>query len=306
MNNNYKELLPKWFEEQTKHDLVLSDDLDSLLSCAILNKVKGWKVRYFYDFEHTYVSTKLKDEYKNGLSDRVWVDVAILNGEKAFDNHVSMVSLEDDGNPNMINPNLFCYITNENYEDKYAGSTALMLWSLYGLPLPKTDKGKMLLLCIDSSYKGHYSDRFNKANTFYVKDVLGFTELYDLMNRKTYDDFYELTWQYGLNNKLNYEDGKIHTRLDIDEIGELLGIELNVLEDDVFVLWKEYEICDEDIRYYHRSCRDISTKAFTLAFTFKNKARYSKIKESEEEKEWKRREKMWWCSPGRLQGSCLS
>ena len=105
MKENYKQILPKWFEEQTNNELVLSNDLDSLLSCAILNQVNGWKVRYFYDFENLYKSDKISRIDKDK---RVWVDVACLNGEKAFDNHVSCMNFAEIRQSNTINPNNMC------------------------------------------------------------------------------------------------------------------------------------------------------------------------------------------------------
>ena len=69
---------------------------------------------------------------------------------------VSLISDWDTWNTDMINLNLMCQVTNDNYTDKYAGSTLLTIWSVYDLPLPETEEGKMLLLCIDSAYKGFY------------------------------------------------------------------------------------------------------------------------------------------------------
>lgn len=273
MNKNYKEILPKWFEEQKEYELVLSDDLDSLLSCAILNKIMNWKIRYFYDFEHLYIS---ENSTKNA-EQRVWVDVAVLNGEKAFDNHVSMVSLKDRRSNNMINPNVMCYITNENYADKYAGSTALLIWSLYGLPLPKSDEGKMILLAIDSAFKGHYSSKFEERNTFFLREVLGYDELVRLMERRTVNNFYEIIAKYGLNKKIKYINGKIQTDLNIQTIGKLLDINLDIIEEDTYELLEQYCICEQDI-INEQTVSDISKYAFTLAFTFKNSVRYSTVK----------------------------
>lgn len=275
MNLDYLENIPQWFEEQTELDLVLSNDIDSLLSCALLKEVKGWNVKYFYDFERCYASKTLK----NGIHERCWVDVAVLNGEKGFDNHVSMVTVWDEYNKQMINPNLIANITNEEYPEKYAGSTALMIWSIYNLPLPETEEGKMLLLCIDSSFKGHYSERFAEANQFYLCDMFGFGELYDVMERHSIDEFYGLIDKYKLNETITMKDGKLHTKLDLKTIGELLGVDIK-LPGDSFLLWKEYEIRQARIDAgYIDSYSYIANNIFTLAFTFKNCVRYSKEKE---------------------------
>ena len=272
MNKNYKEILPKWFEEQTKNELVLSDDLDSLVSCAILNKVKGWKVRYFYDFENLYKSNKININKDM----RVWVDVAVLNGEKAFDNHVSMVSLDDRaGGDRMINPNKFCMITNENYIDKYCGSTALLLWSLYDLPLPETEEGKMLLLCIDSTFKGYYNEKFRGRNEFFIKNVFGLDELYKIEQRHTEEEFIEVKIKYETERKITFADGKLHTLLDFERIGAALGLELNIIEDDTFDVWTKYEIIEKKI-CKETKVSDISDDIFSLAFTYRNRVRFSK------------------------------
>lgn len=280
MNLDYKENIPQWFEEQTKLDLVLSDDIDSLLSCALLKKVKGWNVKYFYNFENCYASKALK----NGHNERCWVDVAILNGEKAFDNHVSMVTIWDEFNRQMINPNLIADITNEIYTDKYAGSTALLIWSLYDLPLPKTEEGKMLLLCIDSAFKGHYYEKFAESNQFYLCDMFGFGELYDVMERHRIQEFYDLIDKYNLNDTIVISNkGNLYCNMNLKKIGELLGVELE-LPNDSFLLWKEFEIMQEKVNTYVDTYRDIANNIFTLAFTFRNSVRYSKekIKEKKE------------------------
>ena len=264
-------MLPKWFEEQKENDLVLSDDLDSLVSCAILHKVKGWKVRYFYDFRNLYKSDKIKLNKDR----RVWVDVACLNGEKTFDNHISTVSLDDTVNKNTINPNNLCMITNENYTDKYCGSTALLLWSLYDLPLPETEEGKMLLLTIDSTFKGYYAERFRDRNKFFLCDVFGFEELYKVQQRHTQDEFIDIRIKFETERKITHNDGKLHTLLDFDRIGEALGLELNVLEDDTFNLWTKYQIVEKKI-FKEKKVSDISDDIFSLAFTYRNSVRFSR------------------------------
>ena len=276
MNKNYKEILPKWFEEQTNNELVLSNDLDSFVSCAVLSKVKGWKIRYFYDFNNLYKSDKVKEDKDK----RVWVDVAIMNGEKAFDNHLSYVTMDEVRDSLTINPNNMCWITKDCYTDKYCGSTALLLWSLYDLPLPETEEGKMLLLAIDSTYYGYwspnYKDKFRDRNKYFLCDVFGMEELYKVQERHTYEEFQEIKNKYNINKPITWgEDGKLHTELDIDVIGEALGIELNVVEDDEFILWTKYKIINNNV-YGIKKVSDISKKdIFSLAFTYSNKVRYS-------------------------------
>ena len=282
MNLDYKENIPEWFEEQTELDLVLSNDIDSLVSCAVLKQIKGWNIRYFYDFENCYASKALK----NGHNERCWVDTSVLN-EKTFDNHVCRMTWFDDYNKESINPNLIMNISGQNYQEKYAGSTALLIWSLYDLPLPETEEGKMLLLCIDSMFKGHYYKCFEESNTFYLCDMLGFEELYEVMERHEIKEFYDLIKKYNLNDTITMSNkGKLYFNIDLKRIGELLGIEIK-LPDDSFLLWKKYEIVETEVKDYMNFTSDIAPGIFSLAFTYKQKVRYSreKMKKVKHEKE---------------------
>jgi hypothetical protein len=274
MKEEYAQLLPDWYLGDEEHDLVLSDDIDSLASCAVLNMVKGWKVGYFYDFNNIY--TMQKDSTKRNR--RCWVDIATFKGH-AFDNHVSLISDWDTWNTDMINLNLMCQVTNDNYTDKYAGSTLLTIWSVYDLPLPETEEGKMLLLCIDSAYKGFYSDRFHDIQKHYLVDVMGLDGLYSVIQRHTKEDFEDLALEYGLHKKITYWDGEVDTYLPLDKIGQALGIDLNIIPKSEFFLIRRLVQVQTDIKPDDQYVDDISQGIKTLAVVYRNKVKYSKIKE---------------------------
>lgn len=274
MREEYAQLLPDWYMGDEEHDLVLSDDIDSLASCAVLNKIKGWEIGYFYDFNNIY--TKQKDTTKKNR--RCWVDIATYKGH-AFDNHVSLISDWDTWNTDMINLNLMCQVTNENYTDKYAGSTLLTIWSVYDLPLPQTEEGKMLLLCIDSAYKGFYSDRFHDIQKHYLIDVLGLEGLYSVIQRHTAEEFEDLILEYGLRQKITYYDGVIKTELPLDKIGQALEIDLNIMPESEFFLIRRLVQIQADIKEDDEYADDISQGIKTLAIVYRNKVKYSKIKE---------------------------
>ena len=46
MKVQYKERLPQWYKDTKQYDLILTDDIDSLMSCAILELIKGWEIKY--------------------------------------------------------------------------------------------------------------------------------------------------------------------------------------------------------------------------------------------------------------------
>lgn len=283
MNVEYTNYLPEWYQEETKLDLVLSNDIDSMVACALLKKIKGWNIKYFYDFDSAWASTKLKQDVLKGIhNEKCWVDVAIIEG-KGFDNHVTRVSEYDAWNFEIINPNTIVSVTNEYYQEKYAGSTALLIWSLYDFPLPKTEEGKMLLLCIDSAYKGYYNDRFAEANEFFIDEMFGYTELMEVMQRHTEREFESLIRKYKLKELIYMDGGKLKTVMNLKKIGELLGIELE-MPDDSFLVWKEFEVVTEELARWQKQTEDLGRNLFTLAFTYKNKARFSREKERSHER----------------------
>lgn len=268
MNYDDMSLVPQWALQNEPHDLVLSNDIDSLASCAVLKKVKGWQIKYFYDFQKVFKVYKYENE-----REKCWVDVAVREGH-AFDNHVSRLTVDDKWNPDMVNLNQMLWITNEVYEDKYAGSTLLEIWSLYDLPLPVTEKGKMLLLAIDVSFKGFYSEKFHDTQKGYLVDVLGFRELYNVIKRHDIDEFYDIIAEYGLNSDIVCKNAHLNTRLRLNEIGELLGLELE-LPGDMFAIIEELEVIEERANSLQKCTDDVSSNVFTLAFTYKNKMRFS-------------------------------
>ena len=275
MEKKYLEKVPDWYKSNEKFDLVLSDDIDSLASISVVQSVhKNWNVEYFYDFDNIYASNDVYFK-ENKSATRVWVDVAIIKEEMAFDNHISRKDMKDYTNSLCINPNILANVTNYGYRRKYAGSTALLVWSLYNIPLPKTEEGKMLLLAIDSTFKGFYDSRFKERNRFFLYDVLGLEELYEVEKRHTLNEFYQIISKYGLSNKIRYnsETKRIETKLDVATIGEMLGIDIK-LPTKEFHHWRSFEQYKGNMCGV-KSIKDISKGLVTLAFTFQNVAKYS-------------------------------
>lgn len=277
VKEKYLDKVPDWYKRNDKLDLVLSDDVDSLVTVNVIKGVKSdWNVEYFYDFDNIYATNNVYSK-KNKAATRVWCDVAVIKEEMAFDNHISRKNIEDYTNPLCINPNILADVTNYAYTNKYAGSTALLVWSLYDLPLPESEEGKMLLLAIDSTFKGYYSNRFRGRNKFFLCDVLDFEELYEVEQRHTVNEFYQVISKYELTRKIAYnKDTKlIETGLDLNTIGEILGIELN-LPTKEFNHWRSFEQRQGNMHEI-KSVKDIGKGLVTLAFTFQNVAKYSVV-----------------------------
>ena len=263
-----------------KFDLVLSDDLDSLTTVAVVQSVHpNWNVEYFYDFDNIYVSPDVYFK-ENKSHTRVWCDVAFCRNEMAFDNHISRKDIDDHVNPRCINPNLLADVSNYGYTNKYAGSTALLVWSLYNIPLPTTEEGKMILLCIDSTFKGFYSSKFKERNRFFLCDVLDLPELYEVEKRHDIKEFNQLMNKYGLSQKIRYnsETKQIETKLDVAKISEMLGIELS-LPTSSYDHWRSFEQRTVNMSGIP-SIKKLDKYLMTLAFTYQNVAKYSVLKKT--------------------------
>lgn len=268
MKELYRAKLPKWYESNNSYETVLSDDIDGLVSTSILKYVKNWDAKYFYDFQDIYVDDDTYSK-ENKSATRVWADVAFIGkDEMTFDNHISRKTSSDWKNNLCINPNLIADVSAENYYDKYCGSTALLIWSIYNLPLPESEEGKMLLLAIDTSFKGYYANtRFRARNKFYLCDMFGFPELYEVEQRHTQQEFYDIIAKYNLSTKTRLNARRLETDLDLDVISELLGIPV-VLPQQEFKIWRSFEKAD-GTSHKLESVKDIA-KVITLAFTGKN------------------------------------
>lgn len=272
--------------DKTEKDLILTDDLDSRLSVKLLQQVNPkWNLKYFYAFDQGLFYTG----YKTGkVRDAVGVDLAIDYKQiRCFDNHVT----SDNGmniNRNSINLNNICGIKSMNYSQKYCCSTALMIYSLYDIPLPKTDMGKALLLAIDSTYYSYFNPirkghpEWLKIHRHWLCDVLGFEELYEFERKHSEEDFEKLSF---------INDAKIQAIDDWDdgnytlyyplcrkaEVEKALEVDLSLPTDD-FRLAKEVSAKSEYLNGRHKS--DIMKKynVMSFAMTAKNHCNYSIIR----------------------------
>lgn len=270
MDKRLKNKFPKWCFSDKEFATILTDDIDSLVGCSIEKIVKGNKINYFYDFNKLYIADQ--DNKKSMLG----VDLALHQGY-CWDNHCIRINRDDYVNTLTANINAIRNIHSGNYFDKYAGSTSLMMWSFYDLPLPKTKLGKMLLLAIDSAFKGHYDNRFKKEHNKYL-ELMGFSELIDLLNQTQKQDYEKLIKQYKLNHKnggkiyIN-KDGYLHTQLPLRELQRFFGIPLE-LPNQKFT--KTHEWNSEYGNTYKIKSKDELGNIISFAMTGKNRFSYTR------------------------------
>lgn len=273
MQEIYKDKFPVWVDDvEQKYDLVLSNDIDSLLSCLLLMQTFGWKVRYFYDFHTLY---KAIDDEKD--SERLYIDIDVLNG-KGWSNHVVMVDKNSPYNKEMANINVIFGITRENYAKKYCGSTFLTLLSYYNYPIFLfPSEAEKILLAIDTAFKGYYNPDFRRFNYFYLNNVLDFRHLYELQQRHSIDDFYNVIEKYKLYGKIHINNNKLYTNLPLAEICELFYLrrEMEVLMNTEFKPIQQFDYLVTDVTQDNVDFSNV----FTFALTHKNTAKYSIYKE---------------------------
>ena len=285
----------EWIDGTDKYGLILTDDLDSLLSCAILKSVKGWNIEQAYIFKGNKPMVKSKDEQlydylgeiKNAAQhELIGVDLALTAG-KCFDNHLTQFTYEDQINPESINLNRIQQIRRWNYCKKYNLSTVLLLWSLYDLPKENlTDELMMLLLAIDGSYEGFFTDeRWVGIHEFWIRDVLDLPEFLECERRHTYREFEEVREKYNIHKghgKITFKKGMLVTDIDIDEVNETLAWETDIqIELPVEKFYKKAMFKD-NIAKINGSPKSIKTyckNPFSYALTGKYAVNYSEMVE---------------------------
>ena len=258
-------------------DTVLSNDFDSLLSCSGLKKVKNWKIRYFWDFNSLFIDKEILDKPKKSQN-RVWADGSVMIPEKSFDNHLSESDEIERKNPQVINPNQLLGVKNENYHEKYSGSTALMIWSLYNLPLPASEKGKMILLCVDSAFLGFYNESFRERHIFYLSEVFGFSELVEVEKRHSKEDFERLVRELKLKSLIQYEDGELTTELELTQISKELGLKIDLPRLD-FTKIGSFQVVRTTLNQKIKDFVERQKNVFSIVFTRKNNLLVSYITE---------------------------
>ncbi|GBF32258.1 hypothetical protein DCCM_0451 [Desulfocucumis palustris] len=272
MKLNIKEKFPEWVHDTKYYDLILSNDLDSFFSCQLLEMVKGWKPNYFnYNFSAMGLT-----EFADG-NENIGVDFSLCNS-KCFDNHVVMMNSNDDYNYQSANFNIIDEISRENYFSKYCGSTLLTIWSLYDVPLPATEEAKMILLCIDSTFKGFYSGYPlpKKANRKYLVDYMDFPELYECLQRHKQYEFSNLISKYNLAGKISLKKGFLHTDIDLEALRKVFNLPF-LLPENKFYKKEEYENNAMSLPKgnYSWSKDDISEEMYSVALTRRDYLNYS-------------------------------
>lgn len=270
MNNELKQQFPQWVNdnEKDKYNLCMSDDLDSFMSCFMLNQLLGYEIKYFYSFSSIYQSTTvIKKEV-------IGVDIALENW-KCWDNHVTRINSDSIVNPQAANLNNIQMVHSGNYANKYSGSTLLQIMSYYNISLPTNKEMLMVLLAIDSSYLGHYStsDYFVMIH-YQMMNSLGYEHVNTFLDTVTKTDFNRINQTYKLKDKITVDqNGYLQTNIKLKELSRLFKKEF-VLPTDHFI---HKQTLDSKITRINQDTYKPETGIFSLALTAKDKCKYSTV-----------------------------
>lgn len=185
MQKHIRELYPKWVDEinSTDYTLTLSNDMDSLLSCAFLKHHFNLDINSFYSF-HAISHINETDPRES-----IGIDLALKNG-KVFDNHMTRLNATSYTNTQSANINNVTGVHRDIYTDKFAMSTLIQLYAIYNVPLPNTIQGKLIILCCDVGFKGYYDDRYRDTFLSYL-EIFGMLELVEILEMYTIQQMYE-------------------------------------------------------------------------------------------------------------------
>ncbi|MBE6066191.1 MAG: hypothetical protein E7211_00605 [Clostridium lundense] len=259
MKNEIKEKFPLWCQDLSNiNNMCLSDDIDSLFSCIILEDLfPHLNINCFYDFKTLYKTDKIEK-----VKSIFGVDMDLVQG-KCWGNHVTLNS------PKSANINTILNIGQNNYYKKFAGSTLLTILSYYNVDLSScTEEQLELLICIDVAFKQYY---FNK-DTFrhYYNVILEYPIFTEILSEHDSEYFYNIIKEYKLYGHIYVDkDGELNTDINLDKLGELFPSLSFILPQNTFKPYLDFKIVQSPYLEHD------TEMVFSCARTYKNALRYS-------------------------------
>ncbi|EHK2345805.1 hypothetical protein KCK39_001755 [Clostridium perfringens] len=230
MIQELKEKFPSWVKNIEKNPLIMSDDIDSLMSYIFLRDNFNCKVRYFYDTNRgkfTHLMYKQRG-FDYGLQDKkaIAVDLA-LEGFRCWDNHVIKVKGTDATNKLSANLNAIDNIYTDNYTDKWCVSTYITILSYYNVDISKWTREQLAILCsIDGVYYPFRNSRFKAIANEHLKE-LNYEFLVEFIeNNLEYIE--EIKDKFNLDGKIKVINGKLTTDIKLDKLSEIFNIDISL------------------------------------------------------------------------------
>ena len=233
MKKEIKEKFPSWCsDEENRYELILSNDIDSLM-CYVFQKERfNREVFYFFDADvtkNTQKNYKVQGHKRDNIKfEPLGLDIALESNVKCWDNHVVKVSRDDKVNINSANLNIIKNVRQFNYTDKAVVSSFITMLSYYDFDLKRLTKDQLAVICsIDGLYTP-FEKGFEAQGTKNLA-LLEFEFLKDfIVDNLTYIKELEL--------KLNLKEGKIwvndkgyfETNIDLKGLSEIFNLEITL------------------------------------------------------------------------------
>lgn len=231
MIKSLKEQFPSWTKDIEKNPLILSDDIDSLMSYIFLRDRFNCKVRYYYDVNGENWTHKLYKQkgYDYGFDTKkaIAVDLA-LEGYRCWDNHVIKVRDTDNTNKLSANLNVIDNIYLDNYTDKWCVSTYITILSYYNIDISKWNREQLAILCsIDGVYKPFIgTKRFKPIAAKHLKD-LGYEFLIEFIENNI-EYIEQIKKELNLDGKIKVKDGKLTTDIKLDKLSDIFNTDISL------------------------------------------------------------------------------
>lgn len=290
MKQQLKEKFQSWTNEVTQDNkLILTNDLDSLFTTAVLKYLFGCEVGLFYDFKHLY-STQSKFDKDKVIGCDVALEDPLM---KTFCNHVTRMTKDDKVNPMSANLNNFAKgvygggsIQSTTYFRKYGGSTALTVLSLYDafdkLLLPGhtelTETQKKIIITIDSYFLGAYLPKHYEGSSYFYRwqRALEIEMFQDIFDNNTQKELEQFQYDHKLKKTITMSNNELETGLDVDFLKE----HFPMLDFNLDITFTNQCTFNDPVRtnfYTGDSKHDLSGRVFSLSIINRDKVVYTYV-----------------------------
>lgn len=272
MKEKIKEKFPNWCSNvDTKYDLMITDDIDSLM-CYIYQKQKfNRECTAFLDVNHKKVKVnqegiqRLYCTKNLDFNNIIALDSGLEN-IKTWDNHVVKTQKDDNYNTESANLNVILDIKKDNYTKKAVISSYITMLSYYGEDLTKWTKEQLCVLCaIDGLYLPFLNTKF-ESTARYNLDLLECGFLADFI-KENIEEIQKTE------ERLNLKQGKIwvnlwgelQTDIKIRELSKIFRYDIE-LPEGFYTPFKDYK----SFIYTNKNKSDVKGKIFNFVLTYRN------------------------------------
>lgn len=276
MVKEIKGKFPEFCEDKiTDYQLLISDDLDSLMCAVVQKELFNREVKFFIDVNSSTTTQKLykiKDS-KINTKKILGLDIALEDSRfNCWDNHVVKVLDSDTVNTNSANINIALNISQSNYYSKACISSFITMLSYYSIDISKWTTDQLCVLCtIDGVYHPFLPKNIRYRATARKNLKLleyGFLEQFIDGNL---DRILELEQELNLKGKIKVGlDGLLKTTIKLDELNKIFNNKIQ-LPNHNFVgsctLHKEF-----NSNTYSKSVSTEGKVLFNYALAGKNKS----------------------------------